>query len=140
MLDTADNLDAIKNLLLGIRLLHYQRPLQGLTLILGGNNQNVNMEELLKELRYFFKKTSGQIVLCPVEPNPGQSGTKSWNIEKMTNDLRSMKIKSSISKNFKEAFKSASKTVDDKHGLIVICGSTAIITKYWQDYKGMKKL
>ena len=32
LLDNASNLDAFKNLLLGIRLLHYQRPLKGLTL------------------------------------------------------------------------------------------------------------
>jgi len=140
MLDTADNVDAIKNLLLGIRLLHYQRPLQGLTMILGGTNEAIDMEELLKQLRYFFKKTSGQVVVCPTQSAPGQSGKTSWDVEKLTNDLRSMKIKATASKTFKEAFDTACKTVDSKHGLIVITGSPAIVTDYWQDYKGMKKL
>ena len=35
LLDNASNIDAFKNLLLGIRLLHYQRPLKGLTILLG---------------------------------------------------------------------------------------------------------
>ena len=34
LLDTASNIDAFKNILLGIRLLHYQRPLKGLTIIM----------------------------------------------------------------------------------------------------------
>jgi len=140
ILDTADNVDAIKNLLLGIRLLHYQRPLQGLTLILSGNNQNIQIEELLKELRYFFKKTSGQIIVCPAETDPDLSNAETWNIEKLTNDLKSMKIKASTSKSFKEAFDTACKTVNDKHGLVVITGSTSIVRKYWHDHKNIKKL
>ena len=43
LLDTASNLDAFKNVLLGIRLLHYQRPLKGLTLVLGCNNNNLDI-------------------------------------------------------------------------------------------------
>lgn len=140
ILDTADNVDAIKNLLLGVRLLHYQRPLQGLTLILGGNNEDMNIQDLLKELRYFFKKTSGQVILCPVQAIPGQPGSKPWDIEKIANDLRSMKIKASVSKNFKEAFTASSKSVDDKHGIVVVAGSPAIVTTYWHEQKDMKKL
>lgn len=140
MLDTASNLDAFKNLLLGIRLLHYKRPLKGLTIVLGANNSDINMDEFLKQLRYFFKKTSGQVIVCPAEPQPGQSGDKSWDVEKVTNDLKSMKVKASSSTSFKKAFETASKTVDDRYGLIVITGSAAVVTEYWRDYKGMKKL
>jgi len=140
MLDKADNLDAIENLLLGVRLLHYQRPLKGLTVVLGGNNPDIDMDELLKALRYFFKKTSGQVIVCPADVQPGQSGTTSWDVEKVTNDLRSMKIKATASASFKEAFETAKNSVDDRHGLIVVTGSASVITKYWQDHKGMKKL
>ena len=140
MLDTADNLDAFKNLLLGIRLLHYQRPLKGLAIVLGINNKSINTEELLKQLRYFFKKTSGQVVVCPAQPQPGQSGDTPADIEKLTNDLKSMRIKASQSTSFKSAFDTACKTVDDRHGLVVITGSSSMITQYWRDYKGMKKL
>jgi len=139
LLDNADNLDSFNNLLLGIRLLHYQRPLKGLTLILGGNNPDMDMNEFLKLLRYFFKKTSGQIIVCPVDTHPGHKGSKSWDVEKITNDIKSMKIKAKSSNSFKEAFEAAQKTVDDRHGLLVITGSTSIITEYWR-YKGMKKI
>ncbi len=140
MLDTADNLDAFKNLLLGIRLLHYQRPLKGLTIILGINNAKLDTEELLKQLRYFFKKTSGQIIVCPSEAQPGQSGENTWDVERITNDLKSMKIKAYSARNFKEAFELARTTVDERHGLVAITGSASIITQYWRDYKGIKKL
>ena len=33
---------------------------KGLTLILGNDNEHLNIAEFLKQLRYFFKKTSGQ--------------------------------------------------------------------------------
>ena len=66
-------LDAFKNLLLGTRLLHYQKPLKGITLVLGCNNPELDLTEFLKLLRYFFKKTSGQVIVCPVTHVPGQN-------------------------------------------------------------------
>lgn len=140
MLDTANNLDAFKNLLLGVRLLHYKRPLKGLTIVLGINNATIDMTEFLKQFRYFFKKTSGQVIVCPADPQPGQTGENSWDVEKLTNDMKSMKIKASSANNFKEAFELACKTVDERHGLVVITGSASVATQYWRDYKGMKKL
>jgi len=139
LLDNSSNLDAFQNLLLGIRLLHYQKPLKGLTVVLGGNNPDIDLTEFLKLLRYFFKKTSGQVIVCPANTQPGQKGGKSWDVEKITNDIKSMKIKAKSSKSFKEAFEAAQKTVDDRHGLVVVTGSTSVITEYWH-YKGMKKL
>ena len=139
LLDNSSNLDSFQNLLLGIRLLHYQKPLKGLTVILGGNNPDIDFNEFLKLLRYFFKKTSGQVIVCPVDAHPGHKGEKSWNVEKITNDIKSMKIKAKSAKSFKEAFEAAQKTVDERHGLVVITGSTSVITEYWR-YKGMKKI
>lgn len=140
LLDCASNLDAFKNLLLGIRLLHYQRPLKGLTVLIGCDNEQMNMEDFLKALRYFFKKTSGSIILCPVETQPGQGIKRaSWDIEKVANDIKNMKIKVRTSKTFKEAFEAAQKSVDERHGLVVLAGSPALLTHYWQ-YKGIKKL
>lgn len=139
LLDNANNLDAFKNLLLGVRLLHYQRPLKGLTLILGCNNGNIDLNELLKLLRYFFKKTSGQVIVCPVASVPGQKNTAPWDIEKVTNDIKGMKIKARSTKDFKEAFEAAQKSVDERHGLVIITGSSAVITEYWL-HKGIKKL
>lgn len=139
LLDNASNLDAFKNLLLGIRLLHYQRPLKGLTVVLGINNKSLDFTEFLKLLRYFFKKTSGQVIVCPVETVPGHKGDTSWDIDKVTNDIKSMKIKAKAAKNFKEAFDAAQKTVDERYGLVVITGCASIVSEYWH-YKGIKKL
>lgn len=139
LLDNASNIDAFKNLLLGIRLLHYRRPLKGLTLVLGCNNTTMNQNELLKLLRYFFKKTSGSVIVCPVEKIPGHSGDASWDAEQVTNDIKGMKIKARSAKNFKEAFEVAQKSVDERHGLVVIAGCSSIVTEYWR-HKGIKKL
>ncbi len=139
LLDNASNLDAIKNILLGVRLLHYQRPLKGLTVILGCNNSDINIDGLMRALRYFFKKTSGQVIVCPVDGMPSDVGAPSWDIEKVTNDLKTMKIKARACPSFKEAFDIAQKSVDERYGLVVITGSTAIINEYW-NYKGIKKV
>ena len=139
LLDNAGNIDAIKNVLLGIRLLHYHRPLKGLTVVLGCNKQDLDMPGFLKLLRYFFKKTSGSVILCPVDNVPGQKGDGSWDVEKISNDIKSMKIKARACKSFKEAFEAAQKSVDERHGLVVITGSPAIVTEYWK-LKGIKRL
>jgi dihydrofolate synthase/folylpolyglutamate synthase len=139
LLDNASNLDAIRNLLLGIRLLHYQRPLKGLTLILGNNNDALDTPELLKLLRYFFKKTSGQIIICPSAPSESNISSGSWDAEQIANELKAMKIKARAASSFKEAFDSAQATVDERHGLVVISGSQEMITEYWRT-KGIKKV
>lgn len=139
LLDNANNLDAIKNILLGVRLLHYQRPLKGLTVVLGCNNKDIDVEGLSRALRYFFKKTSGQVIVCPVNSLPSDNGAQSWDIEQIANDFKSMKIKARSSSSFKEAFEIAQKSVDERHGLVVITGSSAIVNHYW-DYKGIKKI
>lgn len=139
LLDPAANLDAFKNLLLGTRLLHYKRPLKGLTIILGCNNEELDIHELIKLLRYFFKKTSGQVIVCPIDPVPGHKGHKAWDVEKVTNDIKSLKIKAKATASFPEALEAAQKTVDERHGVIVITGSTSIVSEYWKN-KGIKKL
>lgn len=139
LIDSADNLDALNNLLLGVRLLHYKKPLKGLTLVVGCNNPELNVAEFLKLLRYFFKKTSGQVILCPVASIPGHTDAPSWDVEKITNEIKSMKIKAKACANFKEAFEAAQKTVDERNGLLVITGSTGIVTEFWR-HKGLKKI
>lgn len=139
LLDNASNLDAFKNLLLGIRLLHYQRSLKGLAIILGCTENAVDMTEFLKLLRYFFKKTSGLVVVCPVEASPAQQTGRSWDVEKVTNDIKSMKIKAVSAANFQDAFKAAQDAVDERQGLVVITGCASIIAKYWH-HKGIKKV
>jgi len=136
LLDNASNLDAFKNLLLGVRLLHYDRTLKGLTIIVGCENNNLINTEFYKIIRYFFKKTSGQILFCPVTKD-AQNQTE-WNVEQITNDTKNVKVKAKSTKTFTQAFDSAKKAVDEHGGLIVITGSRAIISEYWQT-KGSKK-
>ena len=139
LLDTASNLDAFKNLLLGIRLLHYQRPLKGLTIIVAAAAGKLHNEEFLKLVRHFFKKTSGQIFVCPIEDAvPGVGEEISWDVEQTANDLKSMKIKARTCKSFEEAFEAAKKSVDERYGLVAITGSKSIIQQYWRS-KGIKK-
>jgi dihydrofolate synthase/folylpolyglutamate synthase len=140
LLDNARNIDALKNLFLGIRLLHYQRPLKGLTLIIGAHKDSFETEEFLKLARYFFKKTSGSLIFFPVDNVvPATVAQDVWDVEKITNDVKALKIKARAAKNFKEAFELAKKSVDERHGLIVVTGSCSAINEYW-NYKGIKKL
>lgn len=139
LLDTASNLDAFKNFLLGIRLLHYQRPLKGLTIILGATKDSLHGEEFLKNIRYFFKKTSGQVFICPLEePLIGTGETTSWDVEQVANDIKSMKVKARACKTFAEALDLAKKSVDERYGLVAIAGSHSVVNAYWK-LKGIKR-
>ncbi len=140
LLDTASNLDALKNVLLGIRLLHYQRPLKGLVLVMGASKNSIHGEEFLKLIRYFFKKTTGQIFICPPGiPVPGSSDSGSWDVEQVVNDIKSMKVKARACRSFEEAFEHAQKSVDERNGLLVITGSHGIVSSYF-NHNGVKKL
>lgn len=138
LLDNANNIDAFENLLLGIRLLHYQRSLKGLSLIIGCNNPDLQNDEFLKALRYFFKKTSGNIIVCPVAPMNSEMHKTNFNAEKITNDIKSMKIKARTAKNVQEAYEIAQSSVDERNGLIVIAGSSSLLASYLE-FKGLKK-
>ena len=138
LIDNASNIDAYKNFLLGVRLLHYQRSLKGLTLVVGTYQDNFDYPEFLRSTRYFFKKTSGHIIVCPVPEKEGVFGT-SWDAEKVAADMKGLKIKARAAANFKEAFELAKKSVTDRHGLVAIVGCSAILAEYWNN-KGIKKL
>lgn len=139
LLDNARNFDALKNLLLGIRLMHYQRPLKGLALIFGYDKKLINTEKFLRELRYFSKKMSAHVIFCPISQDVPGVFEESWDVEQITNDVKSLKIKAKSAKNFSEAFEMAKQLVDERHGLVAIAGSQSIIAEYWRN-KGMKKL
>jgi folylpolyglutamate synthase/dihydrofolate synthase len=139
LLDNASDIDALKNLLLGIRLLHYQRPLKGITFVFGCDKNQMNPEEFLRVLRYFTKKNSAQVMLCPISNAIPGLTEESWDVEQITNDIKSLKIKARSTSTFQEAFEAAKQSVDERHGLVVITGSQSVIAQYWR-YKGMKKL
>jgi len=137
LLDNASNVDAFQNLLLGIRLLHYERAFKGLVIIVGCENNALLNTEFYKMVRYFFKKTAGQIVFCPVATDAQYQG-EVWNIEQLTNDVKNVKVKAKSMKSFSQAFDYAKKAVDERHGLIVLAGSRGLISEYWKT-KGAKK-
>ncbi len=139
LLDNAHNMDAFTNLLLGVRLMNYQRQLKGLSVVVGAAADTLYNQEFIKLLRYFFKKTSGQLFICPIqEAIKGVGEQKPWDAELVALEMKKMKVKAKACKNFKEAFDQAKKVVDDHHGLVVITGSHAIINEYWQS-KDIKK-
>lgn len=139
LLDSADNIDAFANTLLGIRLLHYQKPLKGITIIMGCDNGDIHTPEFLRQIRYFFKKTSGQIIFCPIKKTKDMdSSAKKWDIDAITNDVKNVKVKAHKAKNFTEAFDLAKKSVDERYGMIIVTGSKNIVSEYWNS-KGIKK-
>ena len=139
LLDDAHNIDAFQNLLLGVRLMHYQRALKGLSLVIGAAAGTLHNQEFVKLLRYFFKKTSGQLFLCPIQEQvKGVGEQASWDAEAVALDMKKMKIKAKACKNFEDAYEQAKKSVDDRHGLVVIAGSHAVVHEYWT-LKGIKK-
>jgi folylpolyglutamate synthase/dihydropteroate synthase len=139
LLDNASNIDALKNLFLGIRLLHYQRPFKGLTFIFGCNANTMFTEEFLRLLRYFTKKNSAHVIFYPISNNVAGLNEQTWDVEKVTNDVKNLKIKAKCCASFDEAFENAKHSVDERNGLIVITGSQSVIVDYWH-HKGIKKL
>ena len=96
-------------------------------------------DEFLKLLRYFAKKNSTNVIFCPISKSVSGMNEESWDVEQITNDVKSLKNKARSAENFKEAFTAAKELVDERHGLIVVTGSQSIIAEYWR-HKGMKKL
>lgn len=137
ILDNPTNVDAYENFLLGVRLMHYQKSLKGLALIVGGYQNPEEYERFLHQTRYFFKKTPGQIFLCPVTSENGIAET-SWDIDKVAHDLRTLKVKAKSYSSFKEALENAKKAVSDRNGLVAIGGPASLLVEYWST-KGLLK-
>lgn len=132
LLDNADNLDALTNLFLGIRLLHYQKPIKDLTLIIG-LTPCIKALEALKLVRYLLKKVSGQVLFVPIPGAPCHSAAELGDIAK------ELGIKSTSCETFEEAFKLAKESTDEREGLAVIAGHQKLVTEYWKQ-RGIKNL
>lgn len=133
VLDNAHNLDALTNVFLGIRLLHYQSSLKGLSLILGLKKE-VDAAETLKLIRYLFKKVSGQVFFIPFS---GKDASHSP--DELATMAKELNIKAKACAHFAEAFDIARKTVDERNGVICLTGSDEIISEYWH-FRGVKKI
>ncbi len=132
LLDNAGNLDAFSNLFLGIRLLHYQKPLKGLAIVLG-LSKATNAIEAIKLIRYLLKKVSGQIFLIQLP-----SDTPSHDAQDLAVMAKEMNVKATACSSFAEAFEKAKAAVDERDGLVAISGSNSVVTEYWKN-RGIKK-
>ncbi|MCB9492777.1 MAG: hypothetical protein H6679_00715 [Epsilonproteobacteria bacterium] len=127
LLDNANNLDAFTNFFLGVRLLHYQKPLKGLALVLG-LSKSTNAMETLKLIRYLLKKVSGQVFFVPL---PGDACHDPQDLAMMAKELN---VKAKACATFAQAFEQAtqSSVVDERDGLVAIAGSTKLVREYWK--------
>lgn len=133
LLDVASNIDALSNVFLGIRLLHYQKPLKGLALVIG-LSKHVNIVETMKLIRYMLKKINGQLFFVPTldKENPGHL------TDELLTAAKSLNIKARACTSFSEAYELAKNAVDERDGLVTIAGSTSLIREYWR-LRGIKK-
>lgn len=133
LLDTAHNIDALNNVFLGIRLLHYQRSIKGLALIMGISKE-INSNDVIKLIRYLFKKITGQVYFVPLT-----NESNYYNPEELANLAKDLNFKAKSCASFSEAFELSKKNVDERQGIVAICGHQSLITEYWK-LKGIKKL
>lgn len=132
LLDNAHNLDALSNLFLGIRLLHYQKPLKGLVLIIG-ISKNIEQLEALKLIRYLTKKVSGQVLFVPLKDS------QSYDVVELEKNAKEFGIKAKSFNTFESAFAESKELVDARDGLVCITGSVGLIGNYWQQ-RDIKKI
>lgn len=133
LLDESDDVESLANVFLGIRLLHYKKPIVGACVIMG-LSLDISAEEVLKLARYLFKKVSGEIYFVPLNGKP------SHDPEKLCGIAKSLNIRSFAFKNVKEAFENAKKIVDERDGIVCITGDTELIGNYWKNVREIKKL
>lgn len=132
LVDNASNLDALSNLFLGIRLIHYQKPLKGLAIVLG-LSKAVDATETLKLLRYLLKKVNGQIIFVPlVDAQEGHD------VQALNTMAKELNIKAKACNSLAEALGVAKVAVDERDGLVVVSGSTGLVAEFWKQ-RGIKK-
>ncbi len=132
LLDNASNIDALANLYLGVRLLHYQKPLKGLALIIGFSKANDSLEAI-KLLRYLLKKVSGSVFFVSL---PGH--VESHDPNELANMAKELNVKVKGCACLAEAIEQAKTVIDERDGLIAITGSHDLIREFWK-IRGIKK-
>ena len=132
LLDNATNVDAFTNLFLGVRLLHYQKPIKGLALVLSVSKV-VSQPEMLKLIRYLLRKVSGQVFFVAASDR-----IAAHNAEELALQAKAMGIKAKACLTVTEAFEQAKAVVDERDGVVVFSGSHELIREYWKQ-RGIKK-
>jgi len=132
LLDNASNLDALTNLFLGVRLLHYQKTVKGLVLVLG-LPKAVNAMEAIKLVRYLLKKVSGQILFVPLSGD-----MVCHDVQDLAMMAKELNVKAKACTSLSDALAQAKSLVDERDGLVVVAGSTGLVSEYWS-LRGIKK-
>ena len=132
LVDNASNLDALTNVFLGVRLLHYQKSLKGLALIIG-MPKAVNAMEAIKLTRYLLKKVSGQIFFVTIP-----SDIPMHDAQDLAVMAKELNVKAKACSSFDDALAQAKAAVDERDGLVVLTGSTELVSQYWKQ-RGIKK-
>ena len=130
LLDGARNLDALDNLFLGIRLLHYQRPLKGHAMVLGIDACH-SVDDVVKLIRYLCKKVPGEVIFVPLKTPCHEPAT-------LAAAAKELGLKTRACPSFAEGFAAAKAAVDERDGLVTVSGSKELVTEYWK-LKGIKK-
>jgi len=134
LLDKAEDLESLGYTFLGLRLLHYKKPIVGLCIIMGLAKE-VDAEEMLKLSRYLFKKIPGEIYFVPLV-----DGDKSHNPEELSMKAKQLNVRAVAFQNVKEAFEHAKKVVDERDGIVCLSGNIEVINNYWRQVREIKKL
>ena len=134
VLDNASNIDAFMNVFLGVRLLHYQRPLKGFVLIIGVA-KSLDADEFLKAIRYLLKKVAGEVIFVPLT----HAGFESYHPEELLVMARGLNIRARISPSLEQALTIAKDQVDPREGAVVITGAPSLVTEYWR-MRDVKKI
>lgn len=133
ILDNANNIDAFMNVFLGVRLVHYQRPVKGFVLIMGVSAP-INLDEFMKSVRYLLKKAPGEVFFVNMP-----TVKESYTAKELLAEADNYNIAARAYETLDEALRHATTMVDSKDGLITITGSPELISAYWS-YKGVKKI
>jgi dihydrofolate synthase / folylpolyglutamate synthase len=133
LLDNANNLDALSNLFLGIRLVNYQKPIKGLALIMG-MTKATNAIEAIKLTRYLLKKVPGHVFFIPLN----ESDLVAHDGQDLSVIAKELNVKAKACTSLADALEQAKATVDERDGLIAITGSNGIVREYWET-RGIKK-
>ena len=132
VLDIAHNGDAFENVFLGIRLLQYQKPRHGFTIIMAIPN-NIAIKPLLHSARYLMKKVPGQLLFVPVPEGD------SYPLDAFLAQAGKMHMQMRVLESVEAALAEAKKITHPREGVIVLTGSVGVVREYWR-LRDVKKL
>jgi dihydrofolate synthase/folylpolyglutamate synthase len=132
LLDNARNLDALNNLFLAVRLLHYRRPLKNVAFILGVHAQ-IDIQEFFKNIRYLCKRITTKLFFVPLSPH-----TPCHDTTALVHAAQAINLQAYAHQSLQEAFDAAKKQIDERQGLLVVSGAPELISDYWKHIRQIK--